>query len=74
MAIRRKVVIPVDTLLNLIKDYTRERHDIPDDTVPVSLQIKPSEKGMFGLMVQSAHFMDDSPIRVNFDIKKVFTA
>ena len=71
MAIRRKVVCPVDTLLALIKDYTRSSHDIPDDTVPVSLQIKPSEKGLFGLIVQSAHFTDDSPIKVHFEIKRV---
>jgi hypothetical protein len=74
MAIRRKVVVPVDTLLAIIKDYTRSTHDIPDDAVPVSLQIKPSEKGMFGLMIQSENFKDDAPIRVNFDIKRVYTA
>lgn len=73
MAIRRKVVVPVDTLLAIVKDYTRATHDIPDDAVPVSLQIKPTEKGMFGLMVQSEYFKDDTPIRVNFDIKRVHT-
>lgn len=69
----RKIILPVDALLEIVKDYTRETHDIPDDAVPVSLQIKPSEKGMFGLMVQSDGFKDDSPIRVNFDLKRVYS-
>jgi hypothetical protein len=73
MSVRRKIILPVDALLEIVKDYTRETHDLPYDTVPVSLQIKPTEKGMFGLMVQSEQFKDDTPIRVNFDIKKVFT-
>ena len=68
---KRTIVLPVDTLLSIISDYTRQTHDLPPDTVPVSLQIKPSEQGMFGLMVQSESFIDDRPIRVTFDIKRV---
>ena len=74
MAIRRKVVIPVDTLLSIIKDYRRESGEIPEDAVPVSLQIKPTEQGMFGLMVQSEEFRDDRPIRIAFDIKRIYSA
>lgn len=71
--IKRTIVLPVDALLGIVKDYTRETHDIPNNTQPISLQIKPSEQGMFGLMVESDQFKDDSPIRVSFDIKRVFT-
>ena len=70
MAIRRKVVIPVDTLLSIIKDYRRESGEIPEDAIPVSLQIKPTEQGLFGLMVQSPSFTDDRPVRIVFDIKR----
>lgn len=70
---KRTIVLPVDALLAIVKDYTKESHDIPADAKPVSLQIKPTEQGMFGLMVESPGFKDDSPIRVAFDIKRVFS-
>lgn len=68
---KRTIVLPVDTLLSMVSDYTRASHDIPADTVPVSLQIKPSEQGLFGLLVQSESFTDDRPIRVAFDMKRI---
>lgn len=68
----RKVIVPVDSILAMVKDYTKGEGSIPADAVPVSLQINTKEKGMFGLMVQSEEFRDDEPVRVEFNIKRVF--
>lgn len=68
----RKIIIPVDSILEMMKSYTRGEGSIPTNAVPVSLQINTKEKGMFGLMVQSPEFKDDTPVRVEFSIKRVF--
>lgn len=68
----RKIMIPVDSILALMKDYTKGEGSIPDNAVPISLQVKPSEKGMFGVVVESPDFKDDTPLRVEFDIKRVY--
>ena len=68
---KRTIVLPVDALLAIVSDYTRQTHDLPPDTVPVSLQINPSQQGAFGLMVQSESFTDDTPIHVKFDLKRI---
>lgn len=71
---RRKIAIPIDSVLNLFKDYTAGDGSIPADAVPISLQINPAERGMFAVMVESASFRDDTPIRLSFDVKRVFVA
>ena len=69
---RRKILIPVDSILAMMKDYTKGEGSIPMDAVPVSLQVNLADKGMFGLVVASPEFKDDSPIRVEFDIRRVY--
>lgn len=69
---KRKILIPVDSILALMKDYTKGEGSIPADAMPISLQINTAEKGMFGLVVESPEFTDDTPVRVEFDIKRIY--
>jgi hypothetical protein len=41
--------------------------------MPVGLQVNTSQQGMFAIMAESPSWKDDTPIRVNFDIKRVFS-
>lgn len=69
----RKVIIPIDSVLEMFKDYTSANREIPEDAMPVSLQVKPAEQGMFAIMAEGS-FPDDTPMRVDFDIKRVYSA
>ena len=69
----RKIIIPIDAIMNMFRDYTKDTGDIPDDAMPLSLQIKPTEKGMFAILAESPNWKDDTPIRINFDIKRVYS-
>lgn len=70
----RRIIVPVDDLLRMLVDYTKGEGSIPYDAVPISLQVNPTQQGMFGLVVESAEFKDDTPIPVHFDIKRVYSA
>jgi len=70
--VKRKILIPVDSILAMMKDYTKGEGSIPWDAQPISLQVNPTQSGMFGLVVESPEFKDDVPLRVEFDIKRVF--
>lgn len=69
----RKIIIPVDSVLELFKSYTFASQDIPLDTVPVSLMVKPAEKGLFGIMTESREWKaGELPMHIEFDIRRVF--
>lgn len=72
---RRKIIIPIDSVLELFKSYTAETGDIPMDTKPVSLMIKPQERGMFAIVGESADWKHgEPPLSLKFDIRRVYTA
>lgn len=72
---KRKIIIPIDSILDLFKSYTAENHEIPTGTLPVTLMIKPQETGKFAIIADSPEWGRDlPPLVVNFDIKRVFTA
>jgi hypothetical protein len=70
---RRKIIIPIDAIMAIFRDYTKDTGDIPDDAMPVGLQVNTAQQGMFAIMAESPSWKDDTPIRVNFDIKRVFS-
>jgi hypothetical protein len=69
---RRKIIIPIDAVMAILKDYTKGTGDVPQDAVPLSLMVNTAERGMFGIMAESAEWKDDTPVRVVFDIKRVY--
>jgi hypothetical protein len=69
----RKIIIPVDSVLELFKSYTAENNEIPWDAKPVSLMVKPTEKGAFAIVADSADWAaDQPPIVIHFDIRRSF--
>lgn len=70
---RRKIIIPVDSVLELFKSYTAENHEIPYDAKPVTLMVKPQETGKFAIVAQSDSFPTNAPpLQISFDIGRSF--
>lgn len=70
---KRKIIIPIDAIMAIFRDYTKDTGDIPTDAMPVGLQVNTSEKGMFAILAESQEWKDDTPLRINFDIRRVFS-
>ncbi len=70
---RRQVIITIDSLGELFKDYLGEGV-IPADAVAQRLMINPLENGKMALEVASPSIPDNAKdIRVNFQLKRVYT-
>lgn len=69
----RKIIIPVDSILEIFKSYTARTGDIPIDAQPTSLLVNRDHKGMFGIMTDSAEWNGtEPPIYINFDIRRTY--
>lgn len=68
----RRVLVDIDAILNLFKDYTAESNDIPWDAMPVRFMIKPEEKGKLGIIIQSDYIEPGPPIPITFHLKRVY--
>ena len=69
----RLVIITIDTMLAIIKDYAGGA--IPADATAVSLRVNPQEKGKFMLVIDSPSIpAGTAPMMLHFDIKRYFSA
>lgn len=69
----RKVIVPIDSVLELFKSYTAENHEIPWDAKPVSLMVRPAERGRFAIVADSPEWSAGLPsLTINFDLRRVF--
>ena len=67
----RDVVVDIDTLVALFKDYLSEE-DMPRDAVAVKLMLHPTERKL-AIVAESegwAHGL--APLEVRFDIRRIF--
>lgn len=70
----RKIIIPIDSVLELFRSYTAENNEIPLDAKPVTLMVKPQEKGQFAIIAESTEWSKDQPpLVMNFDIRRNFS-
>lgn len=70
---RRKIIIPIDSVLEMFKSYTAENNEIPWDAKPVTLMVKPSENGRFAIVAQSESWGAAlPPLEIKFDIQRSF--
>ncbi len=70
---RRQVILTLDTLAELLKDYIGE-NIIPKDSVAQRLLINPQENGRLALEIASPSIKPDAkPIFVNFNLKRVYS-
>jgi len=68
----RTIVITIDALMDLLKDYTADLQDIPADAKAVKLMIKPTEQGKFGIVAESDSWVAGlDPLQISFDIKRI---
>lgn len=66
----REVIITVDTVLALLRDYCGEG-EIPQDAKAHKLWANnPQFPGMLGLQVSSPEWSEDATLMVNFHIKR----
>lgn len=69
---RRMVILTIETITELIKDYLGSG-TVPVDAVGQRLLINPRENGKLALEVASPNIKADAkPIYVNFDIKRIY--
>lgn len=68
----RMVILTIDTIGELLKDYVGA-HNVPIDAVAQRLLINPQDNGKLALELASPSIKADAkPIYVNFDIKRVY--
>ncbi len=71
---RRRVIVDIDAIINLFKDYCGSE-DIPPDTMPVKLMIRPTEMGKIGILAESAQWpIGLPPLDVKFQLKRIYSA
>jgi len=69
----RYVIVTIDTIAELFKDYCGEQ-DIPADAMPTKLLFKPNDKGRLAIqMVSDSWTKDLPPLNVSFAIRRVHT-
>ena len=68
----RRILVDIDAILNLFKDYTADSNDIPMDSMPVKFMFNPNEKGKLGIVIDSPHLKEGPPIPITFHLKRVF--
>jgi hypothetical protein len=70
----RMVIVTVDTLAEILKDYVGEEN-LPSNAWVTQLLVKPSEQGKFAINFESPDIKPDTPaLNVNFGIKRVWGA
>lgn len=71
---KRKIIVTIDSLVELFADYCSATGDIPSDTRAVSLQVNPAERGKFRIIADSPQWKDNEPpVVVNFEIKRIYS-
>lgn len=69
----RRIILDIDSILNLLKDYTAAEGSLPPDAIPLSFKINPQEKGKLAILAESPSFTSDSPIFLTFQLKRIYS-
>lgn len=65
-------MLTIDTITELIKDYVG-LEELPDDARAITLKFHPNEQGKLGIeMISDTWDKPQTPINVNFKIKRVY--
>jgi hypothetical protein len=68
----RLVVVTIDSILELMKDYLGPEA-IPPDAWPQKLMIKPTEQGKFAIVAASDGWPQGlAPLEVKFEIRRLW--
>lgn len=70
MLAHRRIIVDIDAVLNLFKDYCSPE-DIPADAMPVKLLLKPAEMGKLAILAESNDWPANlPPLEVRFQLKR----
>lgn len=68
----RQVIVTVESILALLKDYCGEE-EIPEDAKVVGFKYKPTELGRFAIVIESPRLKYGvKPIEVRVDNKRIY--
>ncbi len=68
----RMVVLPIDTIVALFKDYCGQL-GFPKDAMPVKFLCKPTERGKLAIVVESDEFTgNQASEQIKFDIRRFY--
>ena len=74
MKARRMVIVTIDSLLNMLKDYMATE-DLPATAKAVKMMYRPTDKGRIGIMVEDDGWVGmQRPLEAKFDLRRVWTA
>ena len=72
MTAERDVVISIESIMEILKDYLGEE-DMPRDAVARSLMVNPKLENRVAILVESAEWGEElAPIEVRFVNKRVY--
>lgn len=71
MAARRRILVDIDSIVNLFKDYLTEDY-IPADAMPMNFMVRPTEMGKLGIVIYSDSLTEGPPIPVTFSLKRIY--
>ena len=70
---KRMVIVTLDTLAELLKDYLGEDY-IPSDAKATRLMVNPQEQGKLALEVTSPNInYNDKDVFAHFDLKRIYS-
>jgi len=70
---RKRVLIDIDSILNLFKDYLTEEY-IPADAMPLKFMLRPTDMGKLGILIYSDSLAEGPPIPITFELKRMYSA
>lgn len=71
---QRHIILTIDTISELFKDYIDNEDDLPADAQPVRMLIQPAENGKLAIEFQSDHLKPGSnPLSVSFQLKRMYS-
>lgn len=70
--VSRMVIISLDTLMEIIKDYTNG--EVPTDASPLKLLFRPTDKGRIGILTSSPSWPtnESGPLEVRFQMRRFY--
>lgn len=69
---KRRVLVDIDSILNLFKDYLTEEY-IPADAMPIKFMLNRAEKGKLGIVITSDSLQAGPPIPITFTMKRIYS-
>lgn len=70
---QRYLLVTIDTISEILKDYIANEQDLPADATPIAMQVHPTSKKLAITFASPSLKENSLPLNVNFDIKRVYS-